>query len=157
MPVADSDCYELNGGCYAVYGYEYKPGFVEDKAVCTSPHTLGLRVDTILSAQYITWINDNKTAWTMNVAGTAADSRVNIGPRPVPQEPMVGLPRVLFPTKSLITFVGLRFSLCIVHHSQSGNFAQLRVHRFRTLDLPDRHVRRLREGIPETRRYQLRL
>ena len=117
IPVADSDCYELNGGCYAVYGYEYKPGFVEDKAVCTSPHAPGLCVDTILSAQYITWINDNKTAWTMNVAGTAADSRVNIGPRPVPQEPMVRLPRVPFPTKSLITFVGLRFSLYPVHHS----------------------------------------
>ena len=27
------DCYELNTGCYAVYGFEYKPGFVDDKAV----------------------------------------------------------------------------------------------------------------------------
>ena len=57
--------------------------------------TLVSRVDapsadtTFLSVQYITWINDNKTAWTMNAAGTAADTRVNIGPRPVPQEPMV--------------------------------------------------------------------
>ena len=28
----------------------------------------------------------------MNAGGTAADSRVNIGPRPVPQEPMVRVP-----------------------------------------------------------------
>ncbi|KAF9647162.1 glycoside hydrolase family 16 protein [Thelephora ganbajun] len=69
VSIANGDCYELNSGCYAVYGFEYKPGFVQDNA-------------------YISWINNNKTAWTMNVAGTTADSRVNIGPRPVPQEPM---------------------------------------------------------------------
>lgn len=39
--------------------------------------------------QYITWISDNKVAWTLNVAGMAADSAVQISARPVPQEPMV--------------------------------------------------------------------
>jgi hypothetical protein len=33
--VVDADCYELNSGCYAAYGFEYKPGFVDDNAVCT--------------------------------------------------------------------------------------------------------------------------
>jgi len=32
---ADADCYELNAGCYAVYGFEYKPGFAQDDAVPT--------------------------------------------------------------------------------------------------------------------------
>jgi hypothetical protein len=39
--------------------------------------------------QYILWINDNKNAWTARAAGFAADDRVQIGPRPIPQEPMV--------------------------------------------------------------------
>ena len=52
IPVIDADCYESNQGCYAVYGYEYKPGFVEDKAVCTfppSPGVLGSSVDAMFS------------------------------------------------------------------------------------------------------------
>lgn len=69
VSIDNNNCYELDTGCYAVYGFEYKPGLEADNG-------------------YITWINDNKTAWTMNAAGTAADPRVNIGPRPVPQEPM---------------------------------------------------------------------
>lgn len=39
--------------------------------------------------QYITWITDNKPAWTIKAGGMAADSRVDISARPVPQEPMV--------------------------------------------------------------------
>ena len=31
--ILDVDCYELNTGCFAVYGFEYKPGFVADDAV----------------------------------------------------------------------------------------------------------------------------
>jgi len=45
--------------------------------------------DSLLLAQYITWVNNNKSAWTMNAGGTAADDKVNIGPRPVAQEPIV--------------------------------------------------------------------
>jgi len=65
----NQQCYELNGGCSSVYGFEYKPGFVADDA-------------------YITWISDDTSAWTMKAGGMAADSRVDIGPRPIPQEPM---------------------------------------------------------------------
>ncbi|KAL5534071.1 hypothetical protein ACEPAG_532 [Sanghuangporus baumii] len=63
----NQDCYELSGGCYSVYGFEYKPGF--DDA-------------------YIGWINDDKLAWRLNSPGMAADTRVEISARPVPQEPM---------------------------------------------------------------------
>jgi len=69
VALTNADCYELNTGCYAAYGFEYKPGYEEDKG-------------------FITWINNNKSSWTMNAGGTAADDRVNIGARPVPQEPM---------------------------------------------------------------------
>ncbi|KAJ7182666.1 glycoside hydrolase family 16 protein [Mycena crocata] len=60
-------CYELLEGCFSVYGFEYKPGFGD---------------------AYISWISDNKLAWTINAAGMAADPQTQIGPRPVPQEPM---------------------------------------------------------------------
>lgn len=45
-------------------------------------------VDTDVLLQYITWVSDNKISWTLNVAGMAADSAVEISARPVPQEPM---------------------------------------------------------------------
>jgi len=69
VSIDNNDCYELDTGCFAVYGFEYQPGFVEDNG-------------------YIAWINNNQTAWSMSAGGVAADSRVNIGPRPIPQEPM---------------------------------------------------------------------
>jgi beta-glucanase (GH16 family) len=91
-------CYELEGGCYSVYGFEYKPGFDDS---------------------YITWIADGKKAWTMRGAGMAADSRVEISARPVPQEPMyiianlgmstnfgdVDLEHLTFPTKMSIDWI----------------------------------------------------
>ncbi|KAL5519142.1 hypothetical protein ACEPAH_825 [Sanghuangporus vaninii] len=67
VSLTNQDCYELSGGCYSVYGFEYKPGF--DDA-------------------YIGWINDDKLAWRLNSPGMAADTRVEISARPVPQEPM---------------------------------------------------------------------
>jgi len=50
-----------------VYGFEYKPGF--DDA-------------------YIIWISDNKVSWSMEAAGMAADTCVEISARPVSQELM---------------------------------------------------------------------
>ncbi|KAL5498539.1 hypothetical protein ACEPAH_1893 [Sanghuangporus vaninii] len=63
----NQQCYELTGGCYSIYGFEYKPGF--DDA-------------------YIGWINDGILAWQLNAGGMAADTRVEISARPIPQEPM---------------------------------------------------------------------
>ncbi|KAL5521746.1 hypothetical protein ACEPAF_2494 [Sanghuangporus sanghuang] len=63
----NQQCYELTGGCYSVYGFEYKPGF--DDA-------------------YIGWINDGVLAWQLNAGGMAADTQVEISARPIPQEPM---------------------------------------------------------------------
>ncbi|KAI0639519.1 beta-glucan synthesis-associated [Trametes polyzona] len=63
----NQEAYELTGNVFSVYGIQYKPGF--DDA-------------------YISWISDGKLAWTLTQAGFAADTAVEIGPRPVPQEPM---------------------------------------------------------------------
>ncbi|KAH9944099.1 glycoside hydrolase family 16 protein [Epithele typhae] len=60
-----------------------------------------------------------KEAWTLNQAGFAADTRVEIGPRPVPQEPMylimnlgmsfnfgtVDLQHITFPTKMKVDWI----------------------------------------------------
>ncbi|TEB35725.1 glucosidase [Coprinellus micaceus] len=37
---------------------------------------------------YITWISDDKVAWTLNAAGVGASNVVEISARPIPQEPM---------------------------------------------------------------------
>ncbi|KAJ7485722.1 beta-glucan synthesis-associated [Mycena latifolia] len=67
VTLTNQRCYELLEGCFSVYGFEYKPGFGDS---------------------YISWISDNKLAWTVHAAGLAADPKVNISARPVPQEPM---------------------------------------------------------------------
>ena len=73
----------------------------------------------LYSAQYISWIADSKLAWTLNEAGMAADNLVEIGPRPVPQEPMylianlgmsrnfgtVDLDHLTFPTTLKIDYI----------------------------------------------------
>lgn len=61
------NCYEYEGGCYSIYGFEYKPGY--DNA-------------------YISWVSDNQASWTLNAAGVGPDPVVDISARVVPQEPM---------------------------------------------------------------------
>ncbi|KAJ3550468.1 hypothetical protein NMY22_g456 [Coprinellus aureogranulatus] len=63
----NQSCYELEGGCFTRYGFEYAPGF--DDA-------------------YITWINNDKPSWTHYARGLDEDNEAEIGPRPVSQEPM---------------------------------------------------------------------
>jgi len=61
-------CYQLiDANCFEVFGFEYQPGFKD---------------------AYISWISNNELAWTINVAGMAADTTVEIADRPIPQEPM---------------------------------------------------------------------
>jgi len=63
----NQQAYELSGGGFSVYGYEYKPG---------------------TSDAYVTWVSDNKASWTLLSAAMGSDSMVEIGERPIPQEPM---------------------------------------------------------------------
>ncbi|PPQ99336.1 hypothetical protein CVT24_009150 [Panaeolus cyanescens] len=66
LGLTNPECYELTGQCYALYGFEYRPGF--DNA-------------------YITWINEVR-AWTLYSGGLVADDAVEIKRRLIPQEPM---------------------------------------------------------------------
>uniref|UniRef100_A0A8H7XZ25 GH16 domain-containing protein n=1 Tax=Psilocybe cubensis TaxID=181762 RepID=A0A8H7XZ25_PSICU len=92
------DCYEMEKGCFSVYGFEYKPGF--DDA-------------------YITWISDDEPTWTLLASGMDADPDVQISARPIPQEPMyliinlgmsenfgtVDLDNLKFPTKMRVDWI----------------------------------------------------
>ncbi|KII94974.1 glycoside hydrolase family 16 protein, partial [Plicaturopsis crispa FD-325 SS-3] len=42
----------------------------------------------IYGFEYVTWVASNTVSWTLKVAGLAADPKVEISARPVPQEPM---------------------------------------------------------------------
>ncbi|TFK48197.1 glycoside hydrolase family 16 protein [Heliocybe sulcata] len=63
----NQECYEGTGDCFAVYGFEYKPGF---------------------DGAYITWITNDVEAYTIEAAAMGADPITQISDRPVPQEPM---------------------------------------------------------------------
>ncbi|KIM32090.1 glycoside hydrolase family 16 protein [Serendipita vermifera MAFF 305830] len=63
-------CYEgSRAPCHAVYGFQYKPGYQSDNA-------------------FVTWINDNKLAWTLHGGGMGADPIAKISERVIPTEPM---------------------------------------------------------------------
>ncbi|KAF9643976.1 hypothetical protein BDM02DRAFT_3157314 [Thelephora ganbajun] len=82
-------CYDLNANCYAVYGFKHKPGFVQDNA-------------------YVTWTNNDKSAWMTNIAGTAADDKVNIGPRPVSTRTVaIDFERLTFLTVMSVDYMGM--------------------------------------------------
>lgn len=68
LTTTDQDCYEQDKACFSVYGFEYLPGFDNG---------------------YITWISNDTRVWTVYSAGLSADPLTEIGPRPIPQEPMV--------------------------------------------------------------------
>ncbi|KAL0576398.1 hypothetical protein V5O48_005587 [Marasmius crinis-equi] len=94
----NQECYSMESGCFSVYGFEYKPGYDEG---------------------YITWLSDNKKAWTLRGSGLAADNNVKISARPIPQEPMylianlglsenfgdVDLQHLKFPVSMLIDYI----------------------------------------------------
>ncbi|EKM61134.1 glycoside hydrolase family 16 protein [Phanerochaete carnosa HHB-10118-sp] len=95
---SNQEAYELTGNQFAVYGFQYQPGF---------------------DGGYISWIANDQVAWTLEQAGMAADTRVEIGSRPVPQEPMyiianlgmstnfgpVDLEHLTFPTTMKIDYI----------------------------------------------------
>ncbi|GJJ10040.1 hypothetical protein Clacol_004266 [Clathrus columnatus] len=68
LSLTNASCYELNGACSTVYGYEYLPD-----------RTKG----------YISWINNGQQAWTIQAAGMGPNPIVNISQRIIPEEPMV--------------------------------------------------------------------
>lgn len=87
LTTTNQECYETTGGCFSVYGFEYKPGFDNAWVLLNSRYWVPYWY--YFYDRYIGWITDDKLAWQINSAGVAADSAVEIAARPIPQEPMV--------------------------------------------------------------------
>ncbi len=64
-----SGSYQGSQGQFSKYGFEYWPSRGSDG--------------------YITWAVDGERAWTITTAALAANAQVEIGPRLIPEEPMV--------------------------------------------------------------------
>ena len=64
----NASCYELTGGCFTTYGFEYKPGFDDS---------------------YVTWVQNGQNAWSLYSSALQADPLSEIDRRPIPQEPLV--------------------------------------------------------------------
>lgn len=96
------------GGEFAMFGMEYDsaPGHVEDG--------------------YVTWYSDNKTSWTMYADALAANERVGLGRRLIPQEPM-----------SLIVNLGLSFNFQPVDFDHLTFPNYLRIDYFRVYQRSD--------------------
>ena len=92
---------------------------------------------TIILFSYITWISNNnvgdsleitfmsaesffQVAWTLRSGGMAADTRVEISARPMPQEPMV---RSVSFLKNIIRIFNIVSS--VVHHHEPRDVTQL--------------------------------
>ncbi|CAK5273433.1 unnamed protein product [Mycena citricolor] len=64
---SNQTCYQLVQDCFALYGFQYQPGY---------------------DSGYVSWIANGKVSWSVSGAGFQADTRVEIGPRPVTEEPL---------------------------------------------------------------------
>ncbi|KAG9090754.1 hypothetical protein FRC07_012024 [Ceratobasidium sp. 392] len=84
----NQDCYTQGRGCFSTYGFEYKSG----------------------TDGYIQWVNDAKPVWEIRGAGMGPDPKTEIGPRPVPPEPMYIVANLgISPGFGAIDFEHLRF------------------------------------------------
>ncbi|CEL61387.1 Beta-glucan synthesis-associated protein KRE6 OS=Saccharomyces cerevisiae (strain ATCC 204508 / S288c) GN=KRE6 PE=1 SV=2 [Rhizoctonia solani AG-1 IB] len=63
----NQQCYTASGGCFQTYGTEYKTG----------------------DDGYIQWVTESSPVFMIKAAGLGPDPAMQIGPRPVPLEPMV--------------------------------------------------------------------
>ncbi|KAL1411164.1 hypothetical protein Q8F55_002114 [Vanrija albida] len=65
--LTNQQCYTAMGGCFSIYGFEYLPD--RDNG-------------------YITWISDNKKAWTVRASAMGPNARAQVGQRIISEEPM---------------------------------------------------------------------
>ncbi|CAE6533395.1 unnamed protein product, partial [Rhizoctonia solani] len=93
----NQQCYTGSGGCFQTYGAEYKLG--EDG--------------------YIQWVTDDSPVFMVKAAGLGPDPVMQIGPRPIPPEPMyilfnlgmsynfgpIDLEHIVFPAYMLVDYV----------------------------------------------------
>ena len=86
LSVTDQTAYQLSGGNFSVYGFEYQPGI--DNAVRFPSRNLHSACISPSLEQYITWISNNQSAWTLLSSGMGPDTKVEISNRLIPTEPM---------------------------------------------------------------------
>ncbi|KAJ2914672.1 hypothetical protein MD484_g5735, partial [Candolleomyces efflorescens] len=67
LSFTNQSCYELEGGCFATYGFEYTPGF---------------------DSAYVLWINNGEPSWKHYASGLGLDTAAEIAARPISEEPM---------------------------------------------------------------------
>ena len=87
LGITNQTCYELSGGCFTTYGFDYKPG-IDDG--------------------FITWVNNNETAWTVFSQAMVPDPVAEIGRRLISREPMVrffGLGALRIQRRDLLIFL----------------------------------------------------
>ncbi|KAF9474222.1 glycoside hydrolase family 16 protein [Pholiota conissans] len=80
----DFGCYESDGGCYSIYGFEVRHQYFAEalRSIDSSPTSVGF------DNGYITWISSGQPSWTLKSPGMGANANVQIGARPVSTEPM---------------------------------------------------------------------
>ncbi|CAE6504732.1 unnamed protein product [Rhizoctonia solani] len=97
LATTNQQCYTGGGGCFQIYGAEYKTG--EDG--------------------YIQWVTDDAPVFLVKAAGLGPDPLTQIGPRPIPVEPMyvilnlgmsynfgpIDLEHLVFPAYMLVDYV----------------------------------------------------
>ncbi|KAK0439544.1 glycoside hydrolase family 16 protein [Armillaria borealis] len=116
----DQDCYQLESGCFSVYGFEVKN--LPFLTVIAYSFVFSPSVDQYkpgYDGAYITWVSDDKIAWSLNAGAVGADSATEIAARQVPAEPMyimanlgmstnfgtVDLEHLQFPATMLIDYI----------------------------------------------------
>jgi len=96
LTTTDQTAYQMGGGNFAIYGFEYEPG----------------------PAGYVTWVTDGKPAWTLFSSAIGPNPITNISQRSIPQEPMYIMlnqgistafgpisPKVTYPNIMLVDYV----------------------------------------------------
>lgn len=148
LSTTNQDCYELNTGCHAVYGFEYKPGYAEDsKSTITAHSTLAHRVQALISPG------------SMTVKRSGAQMLLAWPQTLLPKLVLVQYPKNRWYVLYLSFFCLLSRSLTLISvcHSKLGLVRKFRRDRLWGIDIPNPHAHRLGPGIPTSWSNQYRM
>lgn len=133
LSVTNQTCYELSGGCFTEFGFDYKPGSKDG---------------------YVTWLNSGTKAWTLRSDAMVADPLVEISERPIPQEPLVSQATDLLP-RYRVHSPSRTDKICLtVRDHELGHLRGLRTDRLGEHAVPWYFERRLRSYLPAQERCQ---
>jgi hypothetical protein len=121
--------YQGTQGQFSTYGFEYWPSRDNDG--------------------YITWVVDGEKSWTITNAALAANAKVEIGPRLIPEEPMV--------RKTRLSPLHFSHRLAAVHNPQLWHVAWFPSAGLPAPRVPEQDALRLRPRLPTRRTRELGL